>query len=86
MTRSASITEVKTHFSDWVRSAEAGESIIITRHRKPVVAMVPTEELRHLAWLRAEGPARGLASLAGGWQGAEDLLEQLMAIRRSRPR
>jgi len=40
MSRSASVAEVKAHFSDWVRAAEAGEAVVITRHGKPVVELV----------------------------------------------
>ena len=31
----------KTHFSEYVARAEAGEEIIITRHNKPVAKIVP---------------------------------------------
>jgi prevent-host-death family protein len=84
--KSASVAEVKAHFADWVRAAEAGESVVITRHGRPVVALVPTTELEQLARLRAAGPEKGLASLAGGWEGSEDLVERIMEVRRSRPR
>lgn len=86
MPKSASVAEVKAHFSDWVRAAEAGEAVVITRHGKPVVAMVPATELEQLRRLRAAGPEKGLASLAGGWEGSEELVERIMEVRRSRPR
>jgi prevent-host-death family protein len=81
-----SVAEVKSHFSDWVRAAEAGDAVVITRHGKPVVALVPAAELELLARLRAAGPEQGLAGLAGGWEGSEELVERLAEIRRSRPR
>ena len=31
----------KTHLSEYVRRAEAGEEVIITRHNKPVAKIVP---------------------------------------------
>lgn len=33
--------EAKTHLSAYVARAEAGEELIITRHRKPVARIVP---------------------------------------------
>lgn len=33
--------EVKTHLSEYVARAEAGEEVIITRHNKPVAKIVP---------------------------------------------
>jgi len=50
------------------RKAEAGDPVVITRHGKPVVALVPAAELEQLERLRAAGPEGGLASLAGGWE------------------
>jgi prevent-host-death family protein len=33
--------EAKTHFSQYVARAEAGEEVIIMRHNKPVAKLVP---------------------------------------------
>ena len=33
--------EAKTHLSEYVMRAEAGEEVIITRHNKPVAKIVP---------------------------------------------
>lgn len=33
--------EAKTHLSEYVARAEAGEEVIITRHHKPVARIVP---------------------------------------------
>lgn len=33
--------DAKTHFSEYVMRAEAGEEMIITRHNKPVAKIVP---------------------------------------------
>ncbi|MEX2531656.1 MAG: type II toxin-antitoxin system prevent-host-death family antitoxin [Gemmatimonadota bacterium] len=73
-----------------MRSAEQGESIVITRHGKPVAALVPTHHLEALERLRAAGPERGLASVAGGWEDSDELvaiLEQSPRIgQRATPR
>lgn len=83
MAKPISIVEAKAHFSDYVRKAEAGQSVLITRHGKPVAAVVGAEDLAALRRLRAAGPEAGLASVAGGWEGSNDLAEILSRIRRS---
>ena len=59
---------------------------VITRHGKAVAALVPADELRQIERLRAADPKAGLAGLAGGWEGSEDLVDILVSSRRSRPR
>ena len=86
MRRDFSVAEAKAHFAECLRSAEKGDSVVITRHGKPVAAMVRAEELERLERLRAAGPQAGLASVAGGWEGSEDLVEILLRQRRSAPR
>jgi prevent-host-death family protein len=86
MSKNVSVAEIKAHFADWVRAAEAGESVVITRHGKPVVALVPADELEQLQRLKAAGPEKGLISAAGGWEGSDELAERVAEIRRSGPR
>jgi len=76
-TRERSVADVKAHFSAHVREVEHGEPIIITRHGKPVAALVRAEDLEAYKRLRAAGPEGGLASVAGGWEGSEELVEIL---------
>jgi antitoxin (DNA-binding transcriptional repressor) of toxin-antitoxin stability system len=47
--------------------------MLITRHGKPVAALVRPADLEHLERLRKAGPESGLASIAGGWENSEDL-------------
>jgi antitoxin (DNA-binding transcriptional repressor) of toxin-antitoxin stability system len=66
---------------------EAGGTVLITRHGKPVAALVRAEELETLERLRAAGPEAGLASLAGGWEDSEEIVETIGSARpRGRPR
>ena len=51
-----------------------------------VAAVIAAEDLDRLERLRAAGPEGGLASLAGGWKGSEDLIEEVRRTPRSRPR
>jgi prevent-host-death family protein len=76
-TERASLAEAKDHLSEYVRRAEHGGRVIITRHGKAVVALVPAADLSTLDRLRAAGPDAGLASLAGGWSGSDALAEAL---------
>ena len=82
-TSTVSIAEAKARFSECVRSAEGGDAVLITRHGKPVVAVVSAEDLHHLERLRAAGPEGGLASIAGGWAGSEELADEMNRLRRS---
>ncbi|UCC48564.1 MAG: type II toxin-antitoxin system Phd/YefM family antitoxin [Gemmatimonadota bacterium] len=73
MTRTVSVAHAKAELSQCIRWAEDGEPVVITRHGKPVAALVRVEELEHLQRLRAAGPESGLLSLGGGWEGSEAL-------------
>ena len=72
-----SLVEAKANLSACIREVENGTPMVITRHGKPVVALVRPEDLEHLERLRKAGPTVGLASLAGGWQDSEELADIL---------
>jgi prevent-host-death family protein len=80
--RTLSVAEAKANLSDAIRDVEMGSSVVITRHGKPVAALVRVDELAALERLRAAGPSRGLASLAGGWPGSEEFVKHVNAARR----
>jgi prevent-host-death family protein len=86
MPRRVSAAQVKAQFADCLRSAERGDSVLITRHGKPVAALVPATELEQLERLRAAGPEKGLAAIAGGWKGSEELVRAVGRVRRTGPR
>jgi prevent-host-death family protein len=75
------IAEVKAKLGQFVRDAEEGRPVVITRHGKPVAALVRAEDLAQLERLRAAGPAAGLASLAGGWEGSDELVQAVLEVR-----
>ena len=77
MGKSISVAEAKATFSDCIREVEAGSSLIITRHGKPVVALVRLTDVENLERLRKAGPQGGLAGIAGGWEGSEELADIL---------
>ncbi len=73
MDKSISVAEAKATFSECIRQVEAGSAMLITRHGKPVAALVRPDDLEHLERLRKAGPEGGLASLVGGWENSEEL-------------
>jgi prevent-host-death family protein len=86
MARAFPVAEVKMRFADCLREAERGEPVVITRHGKPVAALVAVAELDALRRLRAAGPDAGLAGLAGGWKGSEALVDSIARTPRRRSR
>ncbi|MBI4520633.1 MAG: type II toxin-antitoxin system Phd/YefM family antitoxin, partial [Gemmatimonadetes bacterium] len=79
MPKTVSVAEAKARFSAVLRSAEGGRPVVITRHGKPVAALVRADELEQIERLRAAGPEGGLASLAGGWKDSEELVDLIHA-------
>ena len=77
MAKGRSLSEVKARLSKYVRSAEHGEPVVITRHGEAVAAIVGAQELDTLQRLRSAGPEGGLMSVAGGWTDSEDLVRIL---------
>ena len=73
MEKSISVAKAKATFSDCIRQVEVGSPVLITRHGKPVAALVRAEDLEHLERLRKAGPESGLAGIAGGWENSEEL-------------
>lgn len=77
MNKNVSIAKAKATLSDCIREVETGSSVLITRHGKPVAALVRASDFHRLDRLRKAGPEGGLASLAGGWRGSNELVRLL---------
>ncbi len=82
MNKNVSLAEAKATLSECIREVERGKSVLITRHGKPAAALVPPGDLEHLQRLRQAGPEGGLASIAGGWEGSDELVRLLDASTR----
>ena len=55
MTRTVSISDAKSHLSEFVgRMMYAGDHIIVERHGKPVVVMVPIEDYLEIQKVKTE--------------------------------
>lgn len=76
------MAEAKASLSEAIREVEGGSMVIITRHGKPVAALVRAEDAARLETLRAAGPQQGLASIAGGWAGSDELAEHIATVAR----
>jgi prevent-host-death family protein len=77
MNKNVSLAEAKATLSECIRQVEKGESVVITRHGKPVAALIRPNDLENIERLRKAGPEGGLASLAGGWEESEELFRFL---------
>ncbi len=86
MAITVSAAKAKAEFAECIRKAEVGDAVVITRHGRAVVALVPVDRLQQLERLRSAGPAAGLAGLAGGWSGSDELVRALAGSRRSKAR
>jgi prevent-host-death family protein len=85
MSKAMTIAEAKSRFSDCVRSAESGETVLITRYGKPAAAVVSAKYLAALERLRRKGPAsQGLAALVGRFPDGEEFAEEVEQIVRER--
>ncbi len=86
MPKTLSVAEAKAHFADCLRETERGDSVVITKHGRRVAALIPASALAQFERLRAAGPEAGLAGLAGGWEGSEELVETVFRAARTGPR
>ena len=77
MIKQISLAEAKATLSECIREAESGKEVLITRHGKPVAAIVRAKDLENLERLKKAGPGGGLASLAGGWEESEEFVRIL---------
>ena len=65
-----SIAEAKNRLSQLVRAAEGGESVVITRHGRPVAQLLPAPVRRRKVRL---GGMRGRIRLLPGWDKPIDI-------------
>ncbi len=79
--------EAKATLSHAIRDVEAGNTVFITRHGKPVAALVRASDVAALERLQSAGAQKGLASIVGGWSDSADLIASIAASpRRGRRR
>jgi prevent-host-death family protein len=86
MARRWSVAELKATLSERLREVKRGQTVMITRNGKPIAALLPAAAVERLERVRAAGPEGGLASVAGGWQGSDELVQNLATLRRTAKR
>lgn len=85
MTRSVSVAEAKSRFSELVNRVSYGkERFVIERRGKPVGAIVSPEDLARLEGEAKASPRRGLLAAVGALADVEELDSLLDEIQRQR--
>jgi prevent-host-death family protein len=83
MTHHVGVAEAKRRFSELLDRVDAGERIVVARHGRPAVALVPPDE----ELLRRPGPApTGFAAIAGALDELDeldDIVHDIYADRRA---
>lgn len=77
-----SIAEAKSHFSEYIsKVAYAGEKYLITKRGKPLVALVPIQDLKNI---KAGKEEKGLSEIIGKWKNFEEIENNINKIYSSR--
>jgi prevent-host-death family protein len=85
MSKAMTIAEAKAHFSECVKSAEGGETVLITRYGRAAAAVVSAKYLAELEASMRKGPAQqGLAALVGRFPDGAELTSEVDRIVRAR--
>jgi prevent-host-death family protein len=71
--KTATIQEVKDHLSQFVRLAEAGEEVLLTRHGVVVARIVGCAAPRQLGWMK------GTISGTESWEPTDGLTAEFHA-------
>lgn len=78
MSKAMTIAEAKAHFSECVKSAEGGETVLITRYGRAAAVVVSAKYLADLEARASQKSAQlGLAALVGRFPDGEELSSQL---------
>ena len=72
------VIDFKRHLSDYVGKSQHGNvRVIVTKHRRPVAAVVSMNDL-HI--LEAQDATSGLASIAGKWSHYDEVESSLRQV------
>jgi len=75
------VAEAEARLDELLEAVGEGETVVLTDNGRPVAILAPPE-----ATAPGESKKKGLASLAGGWEGSDelaDLVDEIRAARRS---
>lgn len=84
MSTEVSAAEAKARLGEYLRLAEAGELVAITRYGRSVAGLVSAEDLTRLERLRSMGPEQGLVGLVGRWNDGDEFADALKEGSRDR--
>ncbi|HBL29496.1 MAG TPA: hypothetical protein DD490_21900 [Acidobacteria bacterium] len=71
--------EVESRIDDYLHAAESGKTVVVTRNGSPVAALIPLMGEGSATAPEDDSPEKGLAGLAGGWDGSDELADLVMA-------
>lgn len=85
MPKAMTIAEAKAHFSECVKSAEGGETVLITRYGRTAAAVVSAKYLTDLETAASRKAApQGLGALVGRFADGDELVSELEQAVRAR--
>jgi prevent-host-death family protein len=84
LTKTAPASDVKENFAEYVRSAEGGEAVVITRYGRPVAVLLSASRYERMERLAAPSAEAGLAGIAGRWEDGDELADELERVVRAR--
>jgi prevent-host-death family protein len=77
-----SIAEAKSHFSEYIsKVAYAGEKYLIAKRGKPLVALVPIEDLKNI---KINEEKKRLSEIIGKWENFEEIEDDINEVYSSR--
>ena len=80
--RVVSVADAKSHFSEYIsKVAYAGEKYLITKRGKPLVALVPIQDLINIKSSKEE---KGLSEIIGKWKNFEEIEDNINKVYSSR--
>ena len=77
-----SVAEAKSHFSEYIsKVAYAGEKYLIAKRGKPLVALVPIEDLKNI---EINEEKKKLSEIIGKWENFEEIEDNINEVYSSR--
>ena len=78
MSKEVSAAEAKARLGEYLRLAESGQVVAITRYGRAVAGLVSAQDLERLERLRSTGPEDGLGGLVGRWNDGEEFADAVV--------
>ena len=73
--KNASVAEIKNKLSEYIAKVSVtGEHVVITKHDRPVAALVSIDQLEHL---KTRDEIAGLAAAVGKWDSFREIADSV---------